>query len=111
MIRAPSARATWIVAVPTPPAPASTSTVVPGRTHAHEHLLASFRLGDFSDLERPVDAGENGGLHLAQRRSLCVDRELLAQRELAELADARLRNLVDELEAVRQPELRELRRE
>ena len=38
-------------------------------------------------------------------------RELLAQRGLAELADARLRDLVDELEPVRQPPLREPRRE
>ena len=34
MTRAPSSRATWIAACPTPLAPASTSTVSPGRTFA-----------------------------------------------------------------------------
>src|SRR5437764_715788 len=41
----------------------------------------------------------------------CLRGEPLAQLQLAELADARLRDLVHELEAVGEPPLRELRRE
>ena len=83
--------------------------VDPGRAHAHERLaVLRDRVVDVAQLERRVDRREDGGFQVVRAGSVG---ELLAQLDLAELADARLRDLVDELDPLGQPPLGELRRE
>ena len=65
--------------------------------------------GDDGDVAVLLDRDEVS--HLRRLRRFRLLRELLPQRGLAELPDCGLRDLLDELEALRQPPLREVRRE
>ena len=82
--------------------------VDPRGADAHDDLAVRVRIGNVDELERPVDLAQQRGSQLVGAGSR---RELLAQRRLAELADARLRDLGDELDPLGQPPLREARRE
>src|SRR3954451_16978598 len=74
-------------------------------------IVLIMRPSSFRRLSGVFRAPERRGRPKRASRRLLHLREHLAQRDLAELADRRLRDLLDELEAVGQPPLRELRRE